>query len=160
MSSGPVEYYAVTPDGKTHESVIALDIKPLHLQTALLLLGLDYGQNLQMQGDTAAPAGDSVLISVSWQLDGDSITVPASSLLYNTMSEEPDEDGPWVFTGSMMYEGRFLADYEGSIIATYSDPVAILNTPMSGRYDDTSFDVNEALTPPVGTEILLIIKPL
>lgn len=160
MSSGPVEYFAVTPGGKTHESVIALDIKPLHLQTALLLLGLECGQNLEMQGDTTAPAGDSVVISVSWRLEDDSVTVPAANLLFNTMSREPVKDGPWVFTGSIMYEGRFLADYEGSIIATYSDPVAILNTPMAGRYDDTSFGINEELIPPVGTEILLIIEPL
>ena len=39
LDSGQIEYFATTVGGKTHEAVLVLDAKPLHLQTALLLLG-------------------------------------------------------------------------------------------------------------------------
>src|SRR5262249_42273320 len=41
MQRGLVEYFAVASHGKLHESVLELDVQPLHLQVGLLLLGLE-----------------------------------------------------------------------------------------------------------------------
>jgi len=159
MDRGPVEYLAVTPHGKTHESVVVLDIKPLNLMTALLLCGLDYGQNLAFQGDTTAPQGDSVKIFIEWEGDsGDTLTKAAADMVYDYNNKAPMKENWWVFTGSFIYDNGLAADREGSIIATYSDPVAILNTPAWGRYDDTVYGVNEELVPVQKTPIRLIIK--
>ncbi|HOD66539.1 MAG TPA: YdjY domain-containing protein [candidate division Zixibacteria bacterium] len=158
QKTGLVEYLAVTSEGKRHESVLVLDVQPLHLQTALLLFGLDFGQNLAFQGDSVPPRGDSVDISVAWLgPEGDSVVVPASELLFDYHDSVVAPTTPWVFTGSMIHLDRLQADLEGSIIATYSDPVAILNNPASARSDDTFYGVNEALVPPPGTPVVLII---
>ena len=161
MNKGLVEYLAVAPGGKTHESVLLLDAKPLHVQTALLLLGLDYGNNLAFQGDTTAPAGDSVSVDVRWvSATGDTVTMPATALLTNLHDSTDIPATPWVFTGSDIWNGKLLADVEGSIAATYSDPAAILNTPMTGRADDTMYGANEAVVPERGQHVWLIITAL
>lgn len=116
MDNGVVEYLALAPSGKPHESVLVDDIRPMHLQLALLLIGLEYGQNIRFQGD-------SVYLSVSWQNDaGETVT------------------------------------HEGSIIATYSAPVAILNNPLPERMDDIYFAANQRILPPRNTIIELNIK--
>jgi hypothetical protein len=159
MDSGIVEYLAVAPSGKTHESVLVVDVKPIHLQLAMLLLGLDYGQNIRFQGDSLAPQGDSVYVWVSWQNDGgETITYEASDLILNMVTDTAMQSTPWVFTGSLISEGGLMADAEGSIIATYSDPVAILNNPLPERMDDIYFAANHRVLPPRNTKIQLTIK--
>lgn len=51
MDSGDVEYLAVTPMGKTYESLLRLNVRPLYLQVGLLLLGLEPKNVLRYQGD-------------------------------------------------------------------------------------------------------------
>src|SRR5579872_5526193 len=52
MQRGVVEYFACAPHGKLHESVLEVDVRPLHLQLALILLGLEPEGGLRYQGDT------------------------------------------------------------------------------------------------------------
>ena len=59
MDEGAIEYLAVAPRGKTHESLLLIDARPLHLQLALLLLGLEPKNVLERQGDKATPQGRS-----------------------------------------------------------------------------------------------------
>ncbi|MDF1546090.1 MAG: YdjY domain-containing protein [bacterium] len=158
LDTGIVEYLAVAPGGKTHESVLVLDIKPMHLQLALLLLGLDYGQNLRYQGDTLLPVGDSVSIAVEWQGEnGTTHRYPAHELIANYATGNKMPETGWIFTGSFVYEGGFAADGDGSLIATYTDPAAILNNPLPDRMDDTYLGVNSEIVPQVKTEIRMII---
>jgi hypothetical protein len=159
MNNGIVEYLAVAPSGKTHESILVVDVRPMHLQLALLLLGLDYGQSIRFQGDSLAPQGDSVYVSVSWRNDaGETITYEGSDLVLNMATDTVMKSTPWVFTGSLISEGGLMADAEGSLIATYSDPVAILNNPLPERMDDTYFAANHRVLPPRDTKIRLTIK--
>ncbi|MCX6827683.1 MAG: YdjY domain-containing protein [candidate division Zixibacteria bacterium] len=159
MNEGQVEYLAVTKYGKTHESVVVLDIVPIHLQLSLLLFGMEYGQNLNYQGDSTVPGGDSVAIFIKWvKGNGDTAEFSANELLYDFQLKKNMSPTEWVFTGSGVFDGRFMADLDGSIIAVYSDPVAILNNPLSGRYDDTVYGSNKELLPPPGTKIMMTIR--
>ncbi len=159
MQEGLVEYLAVTPDGKTHEAVLVLDVQPLHLQVALLLLGLESGSPLAYQGDSTMPDGDSVSLFVGWLgPDGDSVRVGAHLLVATLKDQSAMPENRWIFTGSYVFEGRFIADIEGSIIATYSDPAAILNNPLDTRFDDTVLGANKNVLPPRGTEVVLVIE--
>lgn len=161
MQSGLVEYLIVTRQGKRHESVLVADIRPLHLQVALLLLGLESGGNLEAQGDSAMPSGDSVTIQVSWVTkSGKAETHAATDLIYNSVSSKPMEPTVWIFTGSTVWEKGLVADTEGSIVATYSDPAALINNPLPGRFDDTILGINSEIVPKLGTEVTIIIKGL
>jgi hypothetical protein len=158
MQQGLVEYLAVTETGKRHESVLVLQVRPLHVQVALLLFGLDYGRNLEFQGDTAEPRGDLLDIEVGLINEaGDTIFYPAHNFLYDEAHQRMVEKASWIFTGSYPYEGSIVADIDGSIIATYNDPAAVINNPLEGRIDDTYYGVNSELVPDSGATIIMKI---
>jgi len=158
MDAGMLEYLAVTDYGKTHEAVAVLDAQPMHIQLALLLLGADYGGNLRFQGDTLAPEGDTVSIQFKWRTpEGDTMTVPAGRLLREVATGRTMEGPRWVFTGSFVYEEKLMADMEGSIVACFSDPVAVLNNSLDTRIDDTIYEVNSSVVPKAGTELIMSI---
>lgn len=165
---GPIELLACLPWGKTHESVLTLDVVPMDLQVALLLLGLLPGRNpaVHYPADSPAarrPPGDPVLVSVQWPLppaEGEAPkvqTVRAESLLLNVQTEKPLARAKWVFLGSRLNNGRFGADVDGTLITTYHDPLSILELADETANDDIYYNVNEALCPPVGTAVTLII---
>jgi hypothetical protein len=164
LTDGLVEYLAVSMSGKSYESVLVLDIQPLHLQLALLLLGASAGGNLQYQGDTAAPTGDTVDILVKWvDPKGDTIAKPATDLVFDAGRKTVMQKTGWVFTGSMIREGSLMADLDGSIIATYSDPVALLNNPLEGRAQNgyqgqPVYLANKEVVPPMGTDVIMEIR--
>lgn len=163
MQSGLVEYLACcsAEAGKLHESVLKLDTKPSDVQVALLLLGAKAENNLKFQGDSNLPKGDPLEIWAEWELpDKSKKKVRGEELVYNQGEKKPMQKTSWAFTGSFIREGRFAADIEGSIIATFRDPVALINNSLPVGADDTQIYCNEKLLPPVGTKITLLIKPI
>ena len=158
MHKGMIELLACGPGGKTHESVLVLDVAPYHLQVALLLLGLQYVGGLAYQGDPHTPKGDSVEVWVKWK-DGDKYTsVRGEDLVWDIPRNQHMEHTPWIFVGSMMSDGKFMADVEKSLITTYHDPLTILDNPLIAGGDDTLYRVNEDLVPAKGTPVEVTIK--
>lgn len=158
MERGLIEYLAVAEKGKLHESVLKLDVEPIHFQTGLLLLGLKYGRSLKFQGDPAVPSGDLVEIWVEWVSDGVKKKVRGEDLLFNYKKEKTMEHTNWVFSGSLEVDGMFVAQVERSLISTYHDPSAIVDNPLPEGADDTILYANEKLVPPVGTLVKLTVK--
>jgi hypothetical protein len=159
MLRGPIEYLAVTPTGKRHESVFVLEVDPTHLHVALLLLGLEPGGNLRFQGDAHRPAGAPVEVEVRWSAGGRDRSARLEESAWDIPKRRPMESHPWVFTGSRITDAGFGAALEGSLIACYNDPYAILNNPLPTGADDTVYKVNERLVPPVKTPVTLILRP-
>ena len=162
MQSGLIEYLACHNEvGKLHESVLKIDARPSDLQVALLLLGLKNKNNLEFQGDPTVPEGDLLDIFVEWELPDKTMKrVRAEELAYDQHKKQPMDRTSWVFTGSEILNGQFMADKDGSIIATFRDPLAIINNPLPTGADDTVYVSNEKLVPPRDTKIRLIIKPV
>jgi hypothetical protein len=161
MDEGLVEYLACGPMGKLHESVLILHAQPYHLQVAALLLGLEPGDNpLDRQGGSGIPQGDSVEIWVSWRTnDQKEVRKRAEDLIFNVKEEKSMPHTHWVYTGSQIIDGKFIAQTEQSIIATYHDPFAMFDHPLATGMDDTLFYANKQKVPPKGTPVTLIIKP-
>ena len=160
MQKGLVEYLACQAEiGKLHESVLQLEVKPADVQIALLLLGLKPKNNLTFQGDPTAPEGDPLEIWVEWELaDKTRKKVRAEELVFDQKKEKPMDKTYWIYTGSEIVDGKFMADVEGSIIATFHDPVALINNPLPGGGDDTVYICHEKLLPPQGTKVLLTVR--
>lgn len=131
MQEGAIEYLAVAPGGKLHESLLRLDVQPLHLQLALLMLNLEPENVLRYQGDSRTPRGAPVRIAVSWRgIGGEQHNVPAEELMVEMPGEKPSASHNWVFTGSrILKEVGFEAEAEKSLIAVWHDPAAILDNP-------------------------------
>ena len=51
----------------------------------------------------------------------------------------------------------FAADSEKSLIATYRDPVALINNRLPTGSDDTVYVANHRVLPREGTEVQLVI---
>lgn len=160
MEKGVIELLACTPGGKRHESVLVVNVIPYHLQVALLLLGLNYGDNIKFQGDPVTPLGDSVEVWVKWQAENESQYVRGEDLIFDLVSEKTMTHTHWIFSGSKIVNGSFMADREGSIITTFHDPYTILDNPLPGGGNDELYVVNENLVPPKGTKVELIIKAI
>jgi len=160
MEKGLIELVACGPGGKLHESVLVLDVVPYHLQVALLLLGLRFIGGLEYQGDPRTPLGDSVEVRARWTLNGKTTTVRIEDLVWDIPHKRPMEHTPWIFVGSKLIQGRFMADAEKSLITTYHDPFTILDNPLTSGGDDELFKVNWNLVPPKGTPVEVIIKAL
>jgi hypothetical protein len=167
MRKGMIEYLAVTPDGKRHESALVLELSPVHLQVALLLLGLEPGGGIRYQGDSQAPRGDAVEIRVQWREGGKSHEVRLEEFAWDIPRRRPMPPHPWIFTG--LRTGRDGAparparpspagEWEGSLIASFHDPSAMFNNPLAEGADDTVYKVNERLVPPVGTPVTLTLR--
>lgn len=160
MQKGMIELIACAPGGKAHESVLMIDVVPYHLQVALILLGLNYVGGLSVQGDTVTPKGDLVDVNVTWKTAaGQDTTVRAEDLAWDIPRKASMRHTSWVFTGSKMSDGKYMADMEKSLITTYRDPFTILDNPLSTGSDDEVYRVNDSITPPKGTPVTVTITP-
>lgn len=158
MREGPIEYLAVTPEGKRHESLLVIDDRPLHLQVALMMLGLEPGEAVAKVGSSATPVGPGLTLGLRWKSEGKTVRKPAAMLVRNAIKEEPVRRSDWIFSGSALTAGELAADIEGSFIATYRTPSAIINNALPEGSDDTAYEVNSSLCPPEGTAVELLLS--
>ena len=162
MDTGVLEYLACGPRGKLHESLLKLDVEPYFLQIALLLIGLEPGDApLAHQGAAGTPQGDPVELWVAWKgKDRQTVRHRAEALILNQAANRPMTPTHWVFSGSQVIDGRFMAQVEHSIAATYHDPFAIFDHPLATGTDDTLYHVNTDRVPPKGTPVFFTIRRL
>lgn len=158
MREALVEYLVVTSSGKTHESLLRTDIQPYHLHLALLLLGVKgAGTNSFPENALRPIPGDKVNIEVSWNADGKKKRYRAEELVYNRQTKSAMSRGSWVYNGSQMVEGIFVAQQDGSLISLVTDPDALINNPRPGRDDDDNWQVNSIALPPVNSPVQVTI---
>jgi hypothetical protein len=160
MPRGTIEYLAVAPGGKRHESVLVVDVRPLHLQVGLILLGLEPRGGLTVQGDEKPPKGSPVAVFASWQRGGRTVKVHAEDLAWDLDKNRSMDRGPWIFSGSAIDRDGFVADRELSLIATFRDPAAIINNRLPSGSDDTVYKVNERIAPPRATPVTVTFQPV
>ena len=163
LAKGTLEYLLVTDMGKTHESLLSTKVQPYDLQVAMLLLGLKPNVTagpqppaqlnrayLQNARELKGPRVDLLL---SWHDAQGDHHLRGENLILNTDAGAPMTPGPWIYNGSGLYAGKFLAQVDGSIVALVRDSAAMVNNPRPGNDNDQIWDVNEKLVPPTGTPI-------
>ena len=159
MNAGAMEYALVGSNGKIHESVLRTDIEPVHLHTAMLLLGVrDRTPRVTAGQMPPAPAGDEVLISFEWQSDGRTNRLRIEDCVRNTETDQVMARGPWIYNGSRIVEGRFLADDARSFVSIMEDVDALINNPRPGHENDKIWIAEEKVIPPPGTPITILIE--
>lgn len=173
---GPMEYLLVHTSGKTHESVLRTDVQPSQIQMALLLLGAKGavatntlgGESGPMDGGGPEPVsepssenlpGDKVSLRVRWDAEGRQITRAASEFIRNgaASSDSKPGRGNWVYNGSIVAGGRFLADLDGSVISLVTDPVALINNEAPGHDNDEIWGVDTNGLPAAGVPLEVVI---
>jgi hypothetical protein len=166
---GPIELLACTDRGKRHETILVLDVEPLHLQLALLLLDLEMGRNPAVKypegsSENERPVADTVAIRVRWKQEGEgeqeakTIEHPAHDMLHNVKKERPMQPARWAFIGSRHVRGQFGAKVTGSLVVTYHDPLGILELALEEVNSDIWYEANAKVIPEVDTEVEMIIQ--
>jgi hypothetical protein len=157
MDQGPIEYLAVSPHGKLHESLLRIDVRPIHLQVALLLLGLVPKNVLEYQGEARTPQGDPVTMRVRWSdPDGARHEANAADWIESLPERLSPAGNPWVFTGSRILKEGFEADLSQSLVAVWHDPAAIVDNRSPGGARN-GYVVFEGRVPRRGTRVELVI---
>jgi hypothetical protein len=164
---GPIEYVLVHENGKVHESIFTTAVSPMHLQVAMKLLKYKSGNGdvfnrllgpevLEKEAGTKEDRGDAV--SVRFEMDGKE-PAPASETVFDGGVAKPMAEEPWIYTGSAVEGGTFMAEAEGSIIAVYLDHLAMFNMTREGADLDDRWGANDDAIPEIGTKGVLILSP-
>jgi hypothetical protein len=149
---GAIELFACGTRGKTHESVLVLDVYPVDLHAALVLLGASCGPPAHGLG-RGPPKGDTMAIWVAWTQDGQRRAVPAEQMIRFRRNSRVLPRTEWVFSGSTFEDGKYKALVEESLVATYWDPWAIINIGSNVGADDELLSVNTRGAPPLHTPV-------
>lgn len=157
MKQGLLEYLLVKNGGKTHESLLRTRVQPYHLQLACLLLGLEGGRKaLSAQGVAETPDGETVELSLELA-DGKRVQTEQWLTLQVAGERREVPKLRWIFTGSLVREGVFAAQGDGSIAALYHDPVAMIDNASPEGASDEIWYAMESAVPPVGTPVTVLI---
>lgn len=177
MVDGLIEYTLVTAKGPTHESVLVSEVSPQNVHMAMLLLG---AKGMAVAKDAPPPERiDAEYLAKAPKLDGDRIFITCKwkdaagkeqssplerwivrreAVAKKAPREITAEDGPWLYTGSFLHEGRFNAEMQGVFGSVVTFPGALINNPRKGATDDQMWFVKTSAVPPAGTPVELTIK--
>lgn len=175
LTNGAMEYLLVNSWGKVHESVFQTETEPYRIHVAMLLLGVNSmealsksttatnlveasspGQFLSHPSAERLP-GEAISIEVKWLEQGRRMSRPAEQFLFNRKTKSMPRDGDWVYNGSIVQEGHFLAESEGSVVSLVTDPLAMINNLAPGHDDDSIWFVNTNRLPPLETALEIVI---
>ncbi|MEO0414844.1 MAG: YdjY domain-containing protein [Verrucomicrobiota bacterium] len=166
----PVEYALVQEKGKIHESLLTTTASPTALEIAFRLLKYPKGhgevfskllpaEDRKIKAEETDETGAEVEIIVEWEEEGEKQSAALHTWIIDGKDGEVMDESAWVYTGSTIYNGTFMAESEGSIIAIYLDPAAMVNTSVEGAEIDERWGPNQEEIPEIGTKATLTIRP-
>lgn len=187
LHKGLLELVACTKGTKEHESIVALDARPVHIHTALLLFGARPGTpaSRMVQGAEGVrwipvkPAGDRVQVSLVFpNAEGKVQEHPIQKFIAFAQPKKiaglaPAKIKPrrfladYLFAGShLMKKGngpkQYRCEQSGNVISISSFGDELLCLPeIHGHEDDGLFwEVNPEGLPAVGKPVILRLRPI
>ena len=173
MAEGLLEFLLVQQQGKVHESLLITDASPTHLNLAFMLLRYPASTELfslldetgHMTGlypnvPAEVKAGARILIDVEWK-DGEAKNRRNSVNEWIQHSEKSTAmpPGPWLYSGSDSYEGKYIPEITGDIAAVFTAPAAMINYPGNDNESDLVWFAFPKRVPAKDTEVTVIISP-
>jgi len=176
LDSGLIEYLLVTTNGKAYESLLATSAQPYHIQLAMLLIGAKGATDSpalraapvvpfhvnRAPGDASPPppppSGDSISIALAWTNSAQAHHISAEDALLNFQTKTNAAPGPWIYNGSRVVNGTFIAQRDGSIVAVIDDLDAMVNNPRPGHDNDQIWQINSNALPPLGSPVEVTFK--
>lgn len=163
-----IEYAVVNEKGKTHESLLSTKISPFRLQTLLLLANAKkYVERLpeftsdgrEQPPSTPRPKHRIQIFVKDLRPEAKhSPAVPLANWIHNADTGEAMEGEPWMYTGSRIYEGKFVAELEGDIVAVFLNANAMFNSWIPGNNNDEIWIPAPKIVPPLETPVEVILK--
>ena len=161
MHEGLLEYILVTGKGKTHESLLVTRTEPYHIHVAMLLLGAKGAAGKDVPEDPRKKIpGDPISMKLSWKKDGKTLLAPVEQFVRNRHLNKPMKTGPFIYNGSIISEGMFIAHRDGNLFSLITAPAALANNPRMGRHDDENWEAIKKGLPPLDGNATLTVKLL
>jgi len=164
LRRGPLEFFACL-SGKEHESILRLEAAGVHIFIALGLVGLLPGHPPiwdESRQSYSRPAGELVEIVCRWEADGRLQSASPFDLLREIEFTRRPIERPWVFCGSIVLpDGSLACDRTGAALALVDFPEALLALSRGGSSENSRLwaEANPESVPPVGTKVLLLLRP-
>ena len=149
MTNGLVEYLIVTGTGKLHESVLRTEVEPSQIHLALLFIGAQVATN---SGSTNI-TGDKFKIDISWKTADREQHSIGEDFIFNSHTKLPMSKDGWIYNGSKVVDGTFIAQRDGSIVSIITDPLALANNPQPDRDNDEIWFVNTNSVPRLNSPV-------
>jgi hypothetical protein len=172
MNEGLLEFAVVHENGKIHESLLITKASAMHLNIAMKLLRYVASEELYAIEKERGVLSDQfpeveekvrkaarVNLSIEWQHEGKTKKVPISDWIMHTRTTKPMSAEPWVYGGSMMYEGQFVAEQNGDIAAIFVSRGSLFLYPGKDNTNDEMWLANTKRIPPQGTSVFFLIEP-
>ena len=187
LNEGSLELVACTKAGKVHESVVYVEARPIHIHTALLLIGAKNGnpairRPLDEEMDRwvdIPPKGDLIDVFLEFKSpEGKVVERPISDFIARNNGEDsdPGEDSPeakkaprfphtFVFAGSQISAKgdapkEYLADRSGHIISisTFGDELLCLPEVHSQENSALMWKIDPTHLPKRDTKVTLRLR--
>ena len=161
----PLEFFCVTDGGNEHESILRTPARPSHIHLALLMLGLQPGEPVKYSEAAQKwfpPHGPPIHISVEYQKNGRTITLPANQLMRSVKTKLPMPPLTWIFAGSrVLDDGTYGADPTGYVVSICNFDLCLIDVPalVSSANETLEWERNPDTVPPTGTPVTMIIEP-
>ncbi len=170
-----LEYLLVAPNGAAHESLFLTEVRPSLLNAALLLLGVEPGQNARMvelatldprgrpEREVHPPAGDGFFLYAGWREAGETYFFRVEDLVRNLASGRSLRRHRWVYLGSRFVALKpgapesFVADVDGNLInlSFFFQGNTLLSAALPECQEQTIWAANEWLLPEMGAPVRL-----
>ena len=178
-----LEYLVVGSAGAAHEALLSTEVTPSLLNTALVTLGVEPGQNAQWvevdpppgPDEVAAgapthevipPHGDAFYLYVAWREGEERFLYRIEDLVGNLNTRRSLRRHPFVYLGSRMVrpdpdgEEVFAADWEGNLIALsfFQQGNTVLTASVPECVSQTIFLPNTWLLPASRSQVMLVFS--
>ncbi len=167
LRNGALEGLLTRSNTKEHEYILSADIDARVVHAALEATGARPGTPVSFVPRYQAATGTPIKVSLRYQKDGETVTVPAHEWIRDAEGKKPlDKD--WVFAGSRFVPNplnKNSPDYianHGDIICTCNMESALLDLPVLSpkRPDDRLWEANTAQIPPLDTKVVVVLEPV
>lgn len=172
LRQGALEFLAVFPGGKQHESILRLEGRPeseearveglgAALNSCLQALGLRPGTPLRiLPGGRTLPAkGSPVHIAIEWEEGGKPVRVRAEDLLWDRERNRAMETGKFIYVGSWFDTDGYVPDLCGDAVAVYSVSTCVVDLDDPRAANDTVFLPCTPRIPEEGTPVRVVFSP-
>lgn len=173
MAGGELlEFAIVHANGKVHEALLVTEVSPTHLNLAFKLLryppSIEFYPLLDEDGSfsskfpevpAAVKQAARIELGVEWEEDGKTRGAKLREWISHGSTGKPMTADPWVYGGSGIYEGKFMAESSGDIAAIFLSNTALINFSGKDNNSDEVWLPFPKRVPPEGTKVTVVIAP-
>ena len=178
-----LEYLVVGPAGAAHEALLSTQVRPSLLNTALVAMGVELGENAQWiesspqptaeelaagakTHEVIPPRGDGFFLYVAWREGEEQFLYRIEDLVGNLQTGRSLRRHRFVYLGSRVVrpepdgEEVFAADWEGNLIALsyFQQGNTLLTAAVPECLSQTIFTPNTWLLPETRSEVMLVFS--